>query len=356
MTSTSRTSAARSLAACLFLGMVGLANAATTTLPVGGDIMYFDVTKFSGGVPVQFSGGTSTLTFSKGPFYDPADAGTLGGFAVFLAATGTSVRPKGPETSFSQFPLDNGDGTSQQVPGAITSQIASLNLDPSSGKVSSVNLAGAFSLEAPFIKGTARGGVATVSNLRFDLDNKRVIANLDGVVAATGALPSKSFSLQDATLFTFGALSGPTVYPIQTWRTSDACNLFNNASNCEDNRLQLEKAGYTVDNQTFVGRVRVPLLNGTLGWGQTTGYYVNGELKLSGLALTPEAQGFLADSLGLGSIGLPVLKSAAPDVGSVTLQTHYLFGAVPEPETYALMGLGLCLMAVAARRQQGRAA
>jgi hypothetical protein len=356
MTSTSRTSAARSLAACLFLGMVGLANAATTTLPVGGNLFYFGAWTRLGGTPVLLSGGTSTLTFSKGPFYDPLEPGTLEGFGGFLAVTSMAIRPNDTATSVSQFPLDNGDGTSQQVPGAVTSQIASLTLDPSTGKVSSVNLSGAFSLVAPFAKGITRGGVATVSNLRFDLDNKRVIANLDGVSAATSTVPSKSFSLQDATLFTFGALSGPTVYPIESWLNRDECKTFND-STCFNNRLQLEKAGYTVDSQTFEGRaLNVPLLNGTQAWGPTTGYYVNGELKLSGLALTPEAQGFLADSLGLGSTGLLPLKSAATDVGSVTLQTHYLFGAVPEPETYALMGLGLCLMAVAARRQQGRAA
>jgi hypothetical protein len=216
MTSSSRTSAARSMAACLCLGMVGLANAATTTLPVGSDIMYFDAPKFSGGVPVQFSGGTSTLTFSKGADYDPVDATTLGGAALFMAVTRMAIRPKDPATSVDQFSLAFFDGTSQQVPGAVTSEIASLTLDPSSGKVSSVNLAGAFSLEAPLERVVARGGVATVSNLRFDLDNKRVIANLDGVSAATSTVPSQSFSLQDATLFTFAAVSGPTVYPIQT--------------------------------------------------------------------------------------------------------------------------------------------
>ena len=356
MTSTSRTSAARSLATWLCLGMAGLANATTTTLPVGGNLFYFDALTRSGGTPVLLSGGTSTLTFSKGPFYDPADGVTVDGFASFLAATETSVRPKDPATSVDQFSLTFHDGTSQQVPGAVNSQIASLTVDPSTGMVSSVNLSGAFSLEAPFTRGITRGGVATVSNLRFDLDNKRVIANLDGVVAANGTLPSKSFSLQDAALFTFGALSGPTVYPFESWLNRDECKAGND-STCFNNRLQLEKAGYTVDSQTFEGRaLNVPVLNGTQGWGPTTGYYVNGELKLSGLALTPVAQGFLADSLGLLTVGAGALKGAAPDMGSVTLQTHYLFGAVPEPETCALMGLGLCLMAGAARRQRRRAA
>jgi hypothetical protein len=355
MKSTSRTSAARSLAGYLCIGLAGMANAATTTLPVGGDFTYVAPGGY-GGTPVQFNGGYSTITFSKGADYDPVDATTLDGAALFMAVTRMAIRPNDPATSISQFPLvyDSTPEGTQQVPGSITSKIASMTLDPTNATVASVNMAGSFSFEAPLQKGLLSGGVVTVSNLRFDLANKRVLANLDGLAAATKALPAQSFNLRDATLWTFEALSGPTVYPFESWFSSAEC--IANRYACLDTPAQLEKAGYTVDSQTFQGKRRNLLAFSQAEFLPTTGYYVNGEMKLNGLSLTREATDFLSKSWGLLPGGVAALNYTAYDFGSVTLQTRHAFGAaVPEPETYALMGLGLCLVAGAARRQQRRA-
>lgn len=69
---------------------------------------------------------------------------------------------------------------------------------------------------------------------------------------------------------------------------------------------------------------------------------------LSGLTLTAAGKAALVQGLGLRGIGLTTLNSLT-DFG--TLTTTIVTTAVPEPSTYALMGLGFAAVGFVARRR-----
>lgn len=73
--------------------------------------------------------------------------------------------------------------------------------------------------------------------------------------------------------------------------------------------------------------------------------------ELTGLSITSEAFGYFTQSLGIIEGGLGVLASIS-DYGSISSTiTVTATQAVPEPSTYALMGVGLIGMSLVARRR-----
>ena len=71
--------------------------------------------------------------------------------------------------------------------------------------------------------------------------------------------------------------------------------------------------------------------------------------QLTGLAITTEAFKAIDLSLGLKNVGRAGLQAAAANFGSINSQIT-VTPAIPEPSTYALMGLGLVGLALVRRR------
>jgi hypothetical protein len=70
--------------------------------------------------------------------------------------------------------------------------------------------------------------------------------------------------------------------------------------------------------------------------------------QLTGLAITTEAFQAIDRSLALKNVGRAGLQAAAANFGSINSQITV--AAIPEPSTYALMGLGLVGLALVRRR------
>jgi hypothetical protein len=144
------------------------------------------------------------------------------------------------------------------------------------------------------VKGVSYGGTISVTNLKIDMVNKNIYADFVGAgKTSTGAIVNVNQS--NVLTWTFTDIAGPTT---------------------------LTAAG-TYDT------------------------------TLSGLALTTAGFNNLKAGLGLYSIGLIALQGASTDFG--TLNSSLTFApAIPEPSTYALMGLGLVGIGFAARRRAAK--
>jgi hypothetical protein len=171
---------------------------------------------------------------------------------------------------------------------SASAPMVKLGLDTDTLAVVSVGTKGGMTLNAPSVAGVSSGGSLTVTDINADITNKVISATVIG---------GNGFGTQTVNLWTFDNISGPTTY-----------------------------AG--------------------------PGQYVD---DITGLHITTDGYNAFVKSLGLLTLGKAALNGIT-DYGSIhsVLNTTLVIDttpAVPEPSTYALMGLGLVGLAFAARRK-----
>ncbi|MFY9479431.1 MAG: PEP-CTERM sorting domain-containing protein [Pseudomonadota bacterium] len=168
------------------------------------------------------------------------------------------------------------------------------------GAVTTVATAGGATMTANVLEGVSLGGSLSVTNLSVDLTNQRIYASITGDFRGAAAGEAAPYGSSVITtkdnfyLWNFASITGPT---------------------------------------TLTG----------------AGSYAN---SISGLTITQDGFNHFVSALRLVDLGVSTLRNVT-DYGTIASTINVTGGtpAVPEPSTYALMGLGLAGIAVAARRR-----
>jgi len=281
---------------------------------VGQQVVLTQDTSTSTQLPLQLVSASSQITFGAGRFAIPnSGAPAPGGAVGAFGANQLQVGGADGMTVAESFTTKSGVNYGLPFRSSIqTSGAAGLDMvtdGPDAGDFRSLNLTGGFTLTGVYLQNFSTGGELQISRIRLDLAAGHVLADLNGTRAERfddwGELdPAVNYNSNDTILWTFSPSTdvvGPTALDVSA-----------------------------VSQQNFVAAV-----------------------KVKNLAITPAGLQFFVDSLGLAPLGESFINNVNRDTGkwgSIDVALAFT-PAIPEPSTYALMGLVLVGVSLAARRQ-----
>jgi hypothetical protein len=330
--------AMKSLVVASILAATGAANAAIVTANAGTAITVTDPAGSGRKAEITLlSTSSGALTFSVDDHnpdlpYDPSDSATQGGLIAALNAGKigvTGVNSTYTETTFT-------DGTGIRNGGTAKGFVTAVTANDQTGQILTVLTPAGAKQSGTAQSGVSTGGTAQVGNLRIDLTNTSfggvgvVFADLSGTNLATKTKAATTITLNGEALWFFDAISGPTSIKPSSLLAADPV-------------AALGKDGYT----------NIKKLTDARG----TYYTADANNAITGLHIvggtTGTAFNFFKNSLGLLTQGSTALANVA-DWGrldsSLQVQVREI-PVIPEPSTYAMMGLGLVGLAAAARRR-----
>jgi hypothetical protein len=207
--------------------------------------------------------------------------------------------------------LPGGSAKAQWYAANVDANVAALTVDGSAAKLLSVQGTGAFTILAPAVVDFVDGGAFALKNVRFDLQNRLVVADVTSTplgwdAARNITIPGVPTVTKDVAIWGFDAPIGLTDIPVATLAAGT--------------QAQIQALGYEV------------LPNGR------GGFDISGKITLPNLRFTKA--GFNAFGVALGGYAGSVFESMVLAVdgkpygwGSVVLTTK--FSTSPPPVTCA---------------------
>ncbi|RZI83091.1 MAG: hypothetical protein EOP38_13775 [Rubrivivax sp.] len=319
--------ALKTLVIAAAVAAAGAANAAAVTGAIGQAVVVNDPGGSGRQAELKLLSGGGALAFSAGSGFDGTDPNTLGGLIGALNVGKVAITGVGGATvQESTLPDEFGDEV--RTSSTATAAVVALTADDQTGQVLSVNSTGGALQVGTRIGGTLTGGSGSVTNLRFDLANKVVYADLAGTKAAVGTNPAVNYNLPNTALWTIDNISGPTTIPPEALLAADPV-------------AALQASGFS-----YLGKI-----DGVDAFSATN--------VISGLRVTTAGFEFFKNSLGLLSTGVNALDAVNDDplgwgtvTSTLTFTAREVTPTVPEASTYAMMGVGLLVVGGALRARR----